>query len=412
MSQLPLDQAIPRFQANEDRLNVFANGDTNATYISSEGIPVPSIQKFLAAKDTQINVGASSVLALATAQAEDAEDSAIAAAASAIAAAGSASGAASAATTAVNAHKTELATNGAALNGYSPLGGTTTTVEKQLRRTASDLNNAGAVDAANFSASPAYAAVSVNLLRTVIDRHAFEDWTTIATTSETGQGYSSFDAKVTMTNTAPQSHLVGYQSRNTYAGSGGLVDYFHGYDVSLTHSGTGTVNKAKGLHISELLGSGPVTNNYGIYMDGNLRGTNAWSIYVAAGKSYLGDELYTSIIVSGIKDGGITYGVDVSGKSLSYGYGYPSATHFGRHDFYDGKGGLVFSVTPNGTTTEGVLEYKSYTRANLPAARVGAIAWCSDGRKVGEGPGAGTGVPVYCTPGNWRTFSTDAPVQV
>lgn len=115
MAQLPLDQAITRFQSNENRLDTFANGGVADGYVSTAGIPVPSIQKFLAAKDTQINVGASSVLALATAKAEDAEDSAIAASASAIAAAGSASGAAGAATTAVNAHKSELAASSGAM---------------------------------------------------------------------------------------------------------------------------------------------------------------------------------------------------------------------------------------------------------------------------------------------------------
>lgn len=97
MAQLPLDQAIPRFQANEDRLNVFANGDANAIYVSSDGVTVPSIQKFLASKDTQINVGASSVLSLSTAQATAASASATAAASSATAAAASAALSASAA---------------------------------------------------------------------------------------------------------------------------------------------------------------------------------------------------------------------------------------------------------------------------------------------------------------------------
>lgn len=140
MAQLPLDQAITRFQSNESRLDTFANGGVTDGYVSTAGIPVPSIQKFLAAKDTQINVGASSVLALSTAQAEDAEDSAIAAAASAIAAAGSASGAAGAATTAVNAHKSELAseTGSNAIN-YRSSGLTTVamSVQEALRNNVS-----------------------------------------------------------------------------------------------------------------------------------------------------------------------------------------------------------------------------------------------------------------------------------
>lgn len=53
----------------------------------------------------------------------------------------------------------------------------------------------------------------------------------------------------------------------------------------------------------------------------------------------------------------------------------------------------------------------SYTVANLPTGvEEGTIAFATNGRKVGQGAGAGTGVPVYYSAGNWRVFSTDAPV--
>lgn len=38
-------------------------------------------------------------------------------------------------------------------------------------------------------------------------------------------------------------------------------------------------------------------------------------------------------------------------------------------------------------------------------------AYATNGRKVGEGAGVGTGVPVYFSAGAWRVYSTDAPVQ-
>lgn len=61
----------------------------------------------------------------------------------------------------------------------------------------------------------------------------------------------------------------------------------------------------------------------------------------------------------------------------------------------------------------------SYPVSNLPGVSatapsgppVGSIAYASNGRKVGEGAGAGTGVPVYYSNGAWRVFSTDAPVS-
>ena len=51
-----------------------------------------------------------------------------------------------------------------------------------------------------------------------------------------------------------------------------------------------------------------------------------------------------------------------------------------------------------------------YTVVKLPAGTEGRIAFATNGRKVGEGPGAGTGVPVYFSNGFWRVFSTDAAV--
>ena len=51
------------------------------------------------------------------------------------------------------------------------------------------------------------------------------------------------------------------------------------------------------------------------------------------------------------------------------------------------------------------------TFALLPAvATEGAQWYVTNGRKIGEGPGAGTGVQVYYSVGAWRVKSTDAPV--
>ena len=59
----------------------------------------------------------------------------------------------------------------------------------------------------------------------------------------------------------------------------------------------------------------------------------------------------------------------------------------------------------------GALILASFTVAGLPAATSdGRLAYASNGRKVGQGVGAGTGVVVYFSAGAWRVFSTDAPV--
>ena len=75
MAKLPLDQAVVRFQGNEERMDVFANGNSSADYISTAGSSVPSIQKFLTLKDTEINVSATGILAQATTQANNAANS-------------------------------------------------------------------------------------------------------------------------------------------------------------------------------------------------------------------------------------------------------------------------------------------------------------------------------------------------
>ena len=47
MTQLPLEEAIPRFKSNEERVDIFTNGDDETDWMTTEGDDVPSIQKFL-----------------------------------------------------------------------------------------------------------------------------------------------------------------------------------------------------------------------------------------------------------------------------------------------------------------------------------------------------------------------------
>lgn len=50
------------------------------------------------------------------------------------------------------------------------------------------------------------------------------------------------------------------------------------------------------------------------------------------------------------------------------------------------------------------------TVALLPAGTEGLRAFATNGRKIGEGPGSGSGVPVYYSAGQWRVVSSDQPV--
>ncbi|WP_431509864.1 hypothetical protein [Variovorax sp. DAIF25] len=324
-----------------------------------------------------------------------------------------------------------------------------------------------------IGSDPNYAAVAVNFTRTTIDRHAFEDWS-ILNTTDTNLGYCGFDAKATMNNSLQQNHFVGYQSRNVYNGSANLTAYFHGYDTAMVHNGTGTIAFAAGIHLRDVGGTGTITANYGIYIDAIARGSTKYAIYSAGGDWYCTDRLRIQKILSNTSALGIGFGVDVLNKSIAYGFGTGGQTNFGRHDFYDGKNGLVLRINENGAELAGVLRSTttsfglnygvdvvgktinigfgtggqtqfgtvdiydgkngrvvrvantgvtvtgtgsfsgkvslgSFTVVGLPAATDGDIAYCSNGRKVSEGAGAGTGVPVYYQAG-WRRYSDDTIV--
>lgn len=82
----------------------------------------------------------------------------------------------------------------------------------------------------------------------------------------------------------------------------------------------------------------------------------------------------------------------------------------GRH-YYDAAGNTFRSA--NGATTFGTIDgngfgLPAFTVANLPAAGDGRLAFATNGRKTGEGAGAGTGIPVYRDGGNWYRFADDS----
>ena len=70
--------------------------------------------------------------------------------------------------------------------------------------------------------------------------------------------------------------------------------------------------------------------------------------------------------------------------------------------------GVLRGVMQDFLDSQGLFQY---TVALLPAGSEGMRAYATNGRKVGEGAGLGTGVPVYFSNGLWRVFSTDAQVQ-
>jgi hypothetical protein len=254
---------------------------------------------------------------------------------------------------------------------------------------------------------------SILASRSTIDWHAFEDWVQLNTT-DTGLGYASFDAKPTMTNSLAQGHFVGYQARQIYNGSANLTSYMHGYDTDMQHTGTGTIQLAAGVYLKDVGGTGPITYDYGIYIENIARATNVnnnYAIYAVGGKNYFGGQITCPLILTGVQNFGLNYGVDVAGKIINIGFGTAGQTQFGTIDIYNGKNGKVASITSAGLSlVSSSLFLGSFTVATLPTASEGAVAYCTNGRKTGEGAGVGTGVPVYYSAGAWKVFSTDATV--
>lgn len=84
-------------------------------------------------------------------------------------------------------------------------------------------------------------------------------------------------------------------------------------------------------------------------------------------------------------------------------------------------GTLTVSMTPGpndaALATQGQLVSDAlpmYDYADLPTPFRGRVAFVMNGRKAGEGAGAGTGVPCYydTTVGDWTTFSGDIAVTI
>ncbi len=64
-----------------------------------------------------------------------------------------------------------------------------------------------------------------------------------------------------------------------------------------------------------------------------------------------------------------------------------------------------FEIGPSGQA-----RLATYTVAALPAGLAGQMAYAINGRKPGEGSGAGTGVPVIYTNSAWYSFFSGAAV--
>lgn len=65
-------------------------------------------------------------------------------------------------------------------------------------------------------------------------------------------------------------------------------------------------------------------------------------------------------------------------------------------------------VNTTGIVVNGVVSVGTFTVGTMPASIDGSIAFATDGRKIGEGAAAGTGVLAYRDGGNWYRASDDS----
>ncbi len=132
-----------------------------------------------------------------------------------------------------------------------------------------------------------YGAFRVSRTFTTLNRHSFDDYSTLDPSSG-DLGYGVFDASTVMTGNKNNNHFIAYQSRLSHTSSGNLYGTYGmaGMLVLNTHGGTGLLTHNYGLLVYDVAGTGSITNNYGLYIDNISRGTNKWSIYSNGGNSY------------------------------------------------------------------------------------------------------------------------------
>jgi hypothetical protein len=191
-----------------------------------------------------------------------------------------------------------------------------------------------------------------NLTGDSLFSHAIRDETTF-NTATTG-AYASFDSIPTFNGATHYNHLRSFQARPEYKGSGPL-DEMNGIQYSPKHTGAGTVAASYGLHVADDLGTGPIQNQYAIYIDPLTRGASNVGIFVAGNDNYLLGKL----VIQGALEGVSSFSMSGELKAGAFNaIGTPAA--------YNANGGLgvygyesnsyaVVKAYSNGSGTEKTL---------------------------------------------------------
>lgn len=118
--------------------------------------------------------------------------------------------------------------------------------------------------------------------------HGIGTYDVVSSTNASLGAYAAVDIRTQLVGSTGFNHYVGVQSRAVLAGTAGISNYWYGMEALATHNGSGTVANYAGLRVGNILGSGPVTNNYGILIHSQTRGTNNWNIRSESGLHFFG----------------------------------------------------------------------------------------------------------------------------
>ncbi|MFZ9370257.1 MAG: tail fiber domain-containing protein [Limnohabitans sp.] len=184
--------------------------------------------------------------------------------------------------------------------------------------------------------------------------HSFRDQTVFAPTAA-GVAACSFDAAMTSSGSANMDHTIGFQARNSHAGSGTLTNMYGLGSYPIVSSGT--VTNCIGLDVAAHSGAGTVVNEYGIYIrNQSSTATNKYPIFIpnslgtnsiGAATNFNGSGVVSvgTLIKMFMGDGGNGY------KSVAYNHNMQSNTYdYGDYiqSMYFGPQDITFRSAPVG----------------------------------------------------------------
>ncbi len=151
--------------------------------------------------------------------------------------------------------------------------------------------------------------------------------------------------------------LAGVSVTMATSGSGNINTTVYGVGVGLRNYGTGTLNDFSYFRVFDPVGTGPIGNLYGLYIEPLTEGVNNWAIYVdGSTPTYFGGRV-------GIGTTNLTGQLTVVNPIHSY---TPSPSGYNGINLYSSTGQLVGSVSWGGPSSSVPAQMFIGTRNNYP----------------------------------------------